>query len=136
MADLTITKANVIPGANATIKTGTAGGTVTTGQTIYEDTTDGNSLKACDADVLASAACKGIAVADALDGQPLPYVSAGDLAFGAILTAGQIYVVSTTAGGIAPYADLASGDYVTILGVASSTSNLAISLNVSGTAKG
>jgi len=136
MADLTITKANVIPGSNAVIITGTAGGTVTTGQPVYADSSDGNALKAADADAEATAAVVGIAVNDALDGQPLSYVSQGNLAFGAILTAGQIYVASTTTGGIAPYSDLGSGDYVGILGVASTTSNLVVKLNASGTAKG
>jgi hypothetical protein len=50
------------------------------------------------------------------------------LTFNAVLTAGTIYVQSATAGGIAPAADLASGHHVTILGVATSTTNLEMCL--------
>jgi hypothetical protein len=39
------------------------------------------------------------------------------------------------AGGIAPYADLATGDFVTILGVATTVTNLKIGILYSATAK-
>jgi|CXWL01.1.fsa_nt_gi hypothetical protein len=132
MADITITKANVAPGTNATFVTGTAGGTVTTGQPVYLDSTDGNKVKAADADAEASASCVGIAVCDALDEQPVVYQTAGNLGFGAILTKGSAYYVTTTAGGIGLFAEIASGDYVSQLGIASSTSNLVVKLNVTG----
>ena len=51
------------------------------------------------------------------------------------MTAGAVYVVSANAGGIAPVADLGSGDYVTLLGIATSTTNLKLSISVSATAK-
>lgn len=106
MADLTITKANVLPSTGARYGTGIAGGTVTAGQSIYKDSTDSNSLKPADANVSASAAVVGIASHDALDGQPLRYFTGGVVAFGSIITAGEIYVASAAAGGIAPIADL------------------------------
>jgi len=46
-----------------------------------------------------------------------------------------VYCVSTTAGGIAPVGDLTSGNYVTVLGVATTTSSLKLGLNASATAK-
>ena len=69
MADLTITAANVAL-ESGTQATGTAGATITQGQPLYKDSTDSNHLKPTDADVAASAACVGIALSAASDGQP------------------------------------------------------------------
>ncbi len=133
MADLVITKANVIAGANPNIRRGTAGATVTAGQSVYEDATDSNSWKLADNDdTAAKAAAIGIAMNDALDGQPLQIITGGTLGLGAILTTGTVYVVSSTPGGIAPWADLTSGEYITVLGVATSTSNLRMLLLATG----
>jgi len=134
MADLTITKANVIKGANSTVVNGIAGATVTAGQAVYEDTTDSNKIKLADANGATAliATCKGIALNDALAGQPISYIVGNDLGLGAILTIGTIYCLSATAGAICPAADLASGMRTTIIGVATTTSNLRIALNSSG----
>lgn len=130
MADLTITPANVVKGSTANVVNGVAGTTITAGQTVYEDTGDSNKLKLADANnTSATAACKGIALHAALAGQPCAYINGGDLGLGAILTVGIIYVLSATAGGIAPAADLASGWRTTILGVATTTSNLRLGIN-------
>lgn len=128
MADLTITASAVVKTSTTSILEGIAGGTVTAGQPVYKDTTASNTLKPCDADVLASSKAVGIALHSASTNQPLKYASRGDLTMGAVMTKGVPYFVSTTAGGICPYGDLASGDYVTFLGVASSTSNLVIGI--------
>jgi hypothetical protein len=50
-------------------------------------------------------------------------------------TVGIIYCVSATAGGIAPSADLTTGDYVTILGVGATTNRLAVDIFVSDQVK-
>jgi hypothetical protein len=135
MADLTITAANVKKTDSTLITEGIAGATITAGQPVYKDSTASNKLKPADADVLASAAAVGIALHGASADQPLKYATSGNLALGAVMTAGAVYVVSTTAGGIAPVADLGSGDFVTLLGIATSTSNLKLSISVSATAK-
>lgn len=135
MADLTITAANVVKGSSSSVKNGVAGATITAGQAVYEDATDSNKLKLADANASsATAACKGIALHAALSGQPIAYIDGGDLGVGTILTAGTIYVLSATAGGIAPAADLTTGWRTTILGVATTTSNLKVNLNRSDTA--
>ena len=131
MADLTITASQVQPAdLSAHTFEGVAGAAITAGQPLYKDSTDGNALKPADADAAASARCVGIAVAGAADGQPVRYQRTGDvtLGAGAAMTVGTVYVVSATAGGIAPLADLASGDYVSILGVAISASVLRLNL--------
>lgn len=122
MSDLTITAANVKPGPNA--KRGYAvidtGVTITPGQSVYIDPSTGK-LKLADADVQASAAATGTAELGGGAGQRIPIIlEDDDYTPGATLTVGTTYVVSTTAGGIAPLADITSGDYVTHLMVAKS----------------
>lgn len=134
MADLTITVANVVPGTGATQQSGTAGEAITIGQCVYLKAADGKIYKAQADGTAGEAAAVGIATTTAAAaGQPISYQTSGTLAFGAILTKGEIYLVSATAGGIAPEADIVTtGHYVSILGVASSTSNLSVKLNASG----
>ena len=135
MADLSITVANVEPGlaANgALFSEGTAGGTITAGQPLYIDSGDSDSLKPCDADVEASADAVGIALHAALDGQPIEYQTSGPMDLGATLTVGAAYYVSDTAGGVKPAADLAAGEYVTLLGVASAADVLEVRLLSTG----
>ena len=128
MAALTITAANVVPGANARLVEGTAGEAVAIGQSTYQKASDSRWYKA-DSNASSEAAGsvdRGIAVSTAAAaGQPLKIQVSGTLAFGAILTNGEIYVVGATAAGdINPEGDLTTGWYVTLLGVATSTSNL------------
>ena len=135
MADISVTAANVIAASGSTTKQVTFGATVTAGQPVYKDTADSNEYKPTDADAEASALVEGIALCGGADGQPGVIITAGNLNAGATLVVGQTYVVSATAGGIAPISDLLSGDYVSVLGVASTASNLELSIFASGTAK-
>lgn len=128
MADITVTAANVAPNtgtvAPSVITRGTAGATVTAGQSIYLDSAT-NTLKLADADAsTATASAVGIALHGSLTGQPLAYVTGGFFTPGATLTKGQVYCVSTTAGGIAPISDTvaATGAHPCILFYAISTS--------------
>jgi hypothetical protein len=119
MADLVITASQVKAGAGAVEGTGVAGEAITAGQSVYEDATDGR-IKLADANLsLAAAKSKGVSLHAALDGQPIRYQKGGKLVAGAgaAPAKGTIYVVSGTAGGIAPSADLASGWHATVLGV-------------------
>lgn len=135
MADIVITAANVTPGTDCIRDRGIAGATITAGQPVYKDATDSNKLKLADADVEATAAGVGIALHGAAAGQPLDYAIKGTVNIGATVVVGQVYVVSTTAGGIAPIADLLSGDFVCILGVGATASTLKMGLNATGVAK-
>lgn len=128
MVDVSITPANVVPGANALMKKGTAGATITAGQVVYLDTSDGKyKLADCD-NTAATAVVAGIALHGASDGQPLTIVyEDDDLTIGGTVAVG-VYVLSGTAGGIAPVADLASNDYVSVLGAAKSTSKLKLKI--------
>lgn len=135
MADLTITAASVVKGTNAKTEAGTAGATITAGQVVYRDSSDGK-YKLADADSATAAvrSPRGIALNGASDGQPLTILTEGDVTIGATITAGVSYYLSDTAGGIAPYADLATGDYPTVIGIAKSTTVLSVKFNESGAA--
>lgn len=136
MADLTITAANVAKGAtNNRTRQGTAGGTITAGMPVYLDSAD-SEYKACQANAATTDEAVGIALHAASDGQPLTLLVGGDINMGATLTVGEVYVVSAAAaGGVAPIGDLTTGNYVTILGVATTASNLSLDIQVSSTAK-
>lgn len=133
MADLSITATSVVKGSNAVVGTGTAGATITAGQSIYIDSSDSDKVKLADANASsATATCRGIALHGASADQPIDYIISGSLTMGAILTQGRVYVVSATAGGIAPVSDLTTGWYTTTLGVATSTSVLDVRIHNSG----
>lgn len=134
MADLSITAANVQPGTGSTVVHGTAGATVTAGQPVYKDANDSDKWKPADADASEAAAeAIGIALNSAADEQPLAICKRGLMQTGATTVKGTIYVLSGTAGGICPAADLASGDWTTILAVAAdNTGGLNVSIYASG----
>lgn len=116
MADLSITAANVRMTANnpSVVSNLLAGETITQGQPIR--VTD-NVVYRADATSQANALVNGIAVTAATSGNLISYVGNGDLTIGATLTAKTLYVLSANAGGIAPYADLVVGNWVTLLGI-------------------
>lgn len=135
MADLSITAANVLAQAGAITDVANFGATVTAGQMIYKDTSDG-TLKLADNNSATAAARTplGMALNGGGAGQPCKFIKEGDVAMGAILTAGVAYYLSDTPGGICPVADLASGEYPTVIGIAISTTVLRIKINASGVA--
>lgn len=130
--DLSITAANVVPAAGYQYVDMTAGAAITAGQVIYKDSA-AETAKLADCDGTAAlAVVVGIALNNAASGQPVRVMTAGDLNIGATLTAGEIYVLSGTAGGVAPEGDLAQNDRVCLIGVATSSSNLRLDIFNSG----
>ncbi len=136
-ADLTITEANVslVVGSGSTT-VGPAGAALTIGQPVYWD---GAAWQLADADAAGKDVATGITMSRAAAiGQLVvvawnqgPQVTIG---FGAILTAGETYIVSATPGKIAPITDAATGWKVCILGIAISTANLKCCFFAGGTA--
>jgi hypothetical protein len=129
MADLSITAANVVAGTDIVRGDGTAGETIAAGKAVYFSSTlkkwmlaDSNS-----ATVEARKAI-GIALNGAALNQPLAVIKSGDLTLGATLTAGLDYYLSDTPGGICVRADIGSGEYVCLLGLAKSTTVLAVDI--------
>jgi hypothetical protein len=100
------------------------------GDVLYLDSSD-SKYKLADADASGTAAATHLALSAASADADVDL----QIDLGAALTVGTTYVVSATAGKIAPESDLLSGDYVTHLGVASTAALLDIKLNVTGVAK-
>lgn len=134
MAALTITAANVGVGSNAAFQRYEVGAAIGHGQVIYYDTNNAD-YRLADADTAATARAVGITVTSATaDGNFVLAVTRGELTLGAILTVGTEYYLGTTPGEIVPKADLVTGDFVTRLGIATSTSTLFVDINATGVA--
>ena len=126
MADLVITASAITPGTATGFSfnrnTSIAGETITAGQSVYIKAADSKAWLADSNASVDTAAAVGISLHAALAGQPIAYGTSGPLNFGAILLAGKWYVVSATAGGLAPIADLTTGWYSTVMFYGYSTS--------------
>lgn len=135
MADLTITAANVVAGTGSNIGTGTANASITAGQVLYLDSTTGRyGLADNNSATAAVRAPVGIALHATASGQPIAFLTSGPITIGATMTAGVAYYLSDTAGGICPVADLASGEYPSIIGIATSTTVLDVKFHSAGAA--
>jgi hypothetical protein len=121
MADISITAASVLWSSGVRPITGKAGATITAGQTVYLDTTT-NTYKLADGDTDLESVVAGVCLDGGVSGRDIFVAPPGAvIQIGATPVAGTIYVQSLTPGGIAPWADLGTGDYVNVLfvGVAS-----------------
>lgn len=136
MAEVSITAANVVPGTDADFYYGTSGSTVTAGMACYLDEID-NRLKPADANgSLEAATVKGIALHAASAGQRVKIQTAGSITIGGTVVLSTIYILGAAgAGGIAPAADLASGWYASIIGVATSATQIQLDIFNSGALK-
>lgn len=142
MAALSQTPANVATGSTTTKTRGglVYGESVTQGQPVFL-AADGKYYR-CDAnDTAIKARCAGIALQPGIADSPaviaLPGSTPGEslVNLGATLAAGMVYCVGATVGEIVPYADLTTGDYVTIIGVAKTTALLDFQVLISDTQK-
>lgn len=137
MADLAITPANVTAETGSSQRTNDylAGEAVEAGDSVYLDASD-TRIKLSLATDAAKDAVSGIALNNAAAEQPVRILQAGDIDLGVALAVGQIYVLSpAAAGGIAPVGDLAAGNYVSIIGIATAADNLHVDINNSGVQK-
>lgn len=132
MADLTVTAASVVNSSGA-IQSGTAGETITAGMALYLKASDSKLYKAqCDG-TAAEATLVGVSLHAALAGQPLAYAGNGNTINIGATTAKTPYVVSAAAGAVAPVADLVTGNYISILGIASGTTGvMTLAINNTG----
>lgn len=134
MVDVVQTPANVAHVAGGGSKRGVAGATIVAGNTLYLNSS--NQLVPCEHDQTATeAACVGIALNGAATGQPVRYATSGNIDVGGVLVLGETYVVGAAAGAIAPVADIAAGEFATILGIATSASNLKMGILQGNTAR-
>jgi len=134
MADITVTPASVISGTGAKIEHGKAGATIVAGKAVYLDTAGKYQLSDSNSATAAVRAVDGISLNAASDGQPIAVHKSGPITIGATLSAGATYYLSETPGGIQPGADLTTGEYPTIIGVATSTTVLNVKIQSAGVA--
>jgi hypothetical protein len=135
MADLTITAANVLAGSGAKKVTGVAGVAVTAGQAVYlESATNTYKLADNDSATAEVRSVAGIALHAAGSGQPLTILTSGPITIGATTAVGIVYCLSSTPGGICPSADIATGDYNTIIGIGTSVTAIDVKLHAAGAA--
>jgi hypothetical protein len=133
-ADLSVTAANVIAGSTGRVdRTAVAGEAITQGQAVYKASVSQKWMKA-DADSATAEArqASGIALNGASLNQPLAVQTGGSITIGATLTAAAPYYLSGTAGGVAPAADLSTGEYVDLICLATSTSVCALQFAYTG----
>jgi hypothetical protein len=136
MADLSQTASSVLPGADAVTERMTAGVAITAGQVVYLIDAAARTVGLADNNDASAVVRRvfGIALNGAAIGQPVVVQRSGEINVGATLTPGIIYVLSATAGRIAPAADLASGNFTTVLGIAKSASILGLDIHTANTA--
>lgn len=126
MADLVITAANVVADSSATRVHGTAGETIAQGKLCYLSSTTNKWMLADSNSVTAEArAGTHVSLNSAALNQPIT-VGKGRITIGATLTPGLAYYGSDTPGGICPIADVGSGEYVNLVGLAMSASVLEV----------
>lgn len=133
MVDISITPANVVASSTATRENGTAGASILAGKVVYKDSTT-NKYVLADSNLanVEGRVPRGIAMHAAENNQPLAIHRAGDITIGATLVAGQDYYLSDTAGGICPRADVGATENVVLIGLAKSTTILAVDIQVTG----
>jgi hypothetical protein len=133
MAAISITSTAVVAGSNATRDSGIAGETITAGQPVYLAAATNRWMLADTNSATAEARiAKGIALNGAAVNQPVAVIKDGDLTVNAVLTKGVGYYLGGTPGAIVPVADLTTGDYTCFLGIAKSTTVLALKIQSAG----
>jgi len=124
MGDVNLTEASVKPTATTIKQRGTFGATIVQGTVLYFDASD-SEWKIADCTAATTDAAAGIALTSGADGQPGWIATGGDLTVDQVTLAAPVFILSQ-AGQMCPTADLANGDYITVVGAASSTTNFKI----------
>lgn len=128
MATITLTAANVRVGTSGTASVGVAGEAITAGDFLYLKSADGKYWKAVNTSE-AEADIVGVALTNASTDGNVAYLNIVDQVTyldhsTAVFTQGKTYVVGDTAGTIMDAGDISTSDYVTVAGVAASTTSL------------
>ena len=130
MAALTITAGDVgVVDDTAATRVVQVGEAVTQGEPLRVDTSD-NKYYLCNNGTNAESAATAIALtaADA-DGYVLVAFTSSKIDIGATVAIGTTYVVGPTDGDINPQSDLGTGDWVTVIGHAISTTEILLTFN-------
>lgn len=133
MADVTITAGSVAPSGSTYTKTlVTFGEAVTQGMSVYLKSSDSKYYKAQADGTAEESTVAGIALSSCSTNQLGAILTSGTLTIGGTVVKGTPYYVSTTAGGICPFGDLGSTNYVSLIGFATTTGIISVSLNPTG----
>lgn len=133
MTNLVITGASVVAGSNATRDSGIAGEAITPGAAIYlASATNKWMLADSNAATAEARTAKAIALNGAALNQPIALQKSGDITIGATLVPGTAYYLSDTPGALCPVADIGTGEFVCLVGLAKSTTLLALDFNYTG----
>lgn len=145
-ADLSITAANIDftnAGMQYVDPNVTAAAALTAAQVVY--LTSSNTIDKCNTTTATLANALGVVVNTSVSsGQQMLVARSGQVVTGMpTMVAGTVYYVSGTggthassaAGGICTFADLTTGEYVTILGVALTTTTLYLNIYATGITK-
>lgn len=136
MADVSITAANVVPGASARTLQGVAGEAITAGKAVYKAASGKWMLADADSATAAAQDATGIALTGSSLNQPIVVLRQGEVTIGGTLVAGDPYFLSgAAAGGICPHDDLGTGEKVVQLGVAKSATVLDVLIQNTGVTK-
>lgn len=129
MADLVVTAANVLPGSDAQIDySHLAGEAIIQGKSVYLSSTTKKWMLADSNSATAEARkATGMSLNSASLNQPLAVQKGGTYGAGATLTPGVAVYQSDTPGGICPVADVGTGEYVEIIGVPISATQMTLS---------
>lgn len=130
MSDVTVTAGSVLVSTNAQTTTYNAGATITAGQLVYV-ASDGD-VEPAQANAASTDAIAGVALNGAAAGQPVKVQFAGRYTVGGTVAVGVYVLSAAAAGGIAPEADLTTGNYLSVFGSAISTSVIEINIHNTG----
>ena len=110
------------------VKTNDAGATITAGQVVYLAANNKWLLAQCDGTALEAGTdtTVGIALHASLSGQPLAVQTDGTITIGGTTAAGEVYVISATAGAICKHSELVSTNRVHILGIGLSATTIGL----------
>lgn len=136
MAATDITLANTLKASTGYGKEeGQSGEAITAGQQVYRDAATGKYFKGICTSAN-PAACRGVALNSCPGAdQPLEVMNSGLITNVSSLVQGELYVVSdTTAGALMKYSDIGAGEFVTVVGIAQSTTTIQIQLFRGGVA--
>jgi hypothetical protein len=123
MADISQTPVNVRLRSVGPFGSAVAGETLVQGEPFYFSNSAG--MRSRSSGTVSQARVDGIVLTPATVGQTFLYAIPGSsVDVGATLTVAQVYIVSANVGKIAPIGDLATTNYLTVLGVATTTSTL------------
>lgn len=138
MAVVTITASAVQPTGTTERGFGYAGESLLAGDMLRKDPADAASLKKAAYTSASLSGVVGMALCNAADGQPVVYATGGEVTVGSVLTPGESYVISGTAGKMMPTSDIdgvTPDQFITRVGTATDASTIKLDLFAGGTEK-